>query len=251
MDWLDLLTPSAAVLALFIAIGLVVQSIRHGRAIRRLEQGLAQAGGVAVEASLERIQQLQARANISSGEATPPSALLRRAGVIVATVVAILMIGGLTWAFFLRDGGGDDALAGGGKDQTISTPSGTPQVPPDQSTVPDDLPPLQNKSLYNVAVLNATEVSGVATNVIAPRVTNEGYTVPYIGDAPEKGLQTSVVMYAKGQKRVGQNVADDLGIADATPLDGLSEDQIGGAETDAVVLIGEDLAGKAAEEANP
>jgi hypothetical protein len=246
MDWLDLLTPSAAVLALFIAIGLVVQSIRHGRAIRRLEQGLAQAGGVAVEASLERIQQLQARANISSGEAMPPSALLRRAGVIVAAVVAILVIGGLTWAFFLRDGSGDDALAGGGNDQTISTPSGTPQVPPDQSTVPDDLPPLENKSLYDVAVLNATDVSGLAGNVIKPRVENEGYTVPYIGDAPEKGIATSVVMYAKGQKRLGQNLADDLGIADATPLDGLSEDQIGGA--DAVVLVGEDLAGTVADD---
>ena len=244
MDWVDLLTPSAAVLALFIAIGLVVQSIRHGRAIRRLEQGLAQAGGVAVEASLERIQQLQARASISSGEAMPPSALVRRAGVIVAAVVAVLVIGGLTWAFFLR-GGGEDALAGG-KGQTISTPSGPPTVPPDQSTVPEDLPPLENKSLYDVAVLNATEVSGVATNVIAPRVENEGYSVPYIGDAPDKGLQTSVVMYAEGRKRVGHNLADDLGIAEATPLDGLSDEQIGGA--DAVVLIGEDLAGGAAEE---
>ena len=244
MDWLDLLTPSAAVLALFIAIGLVVQSIRHGRAIKRLEQGLAQAGGAAVEASLERIQQLQARASISSGEAMPPSALVRRAGVIVAAVVAVLVIGGLTWAFFLRGGGGDDALAGG-NDQTISTTSGPPTVPPDQSTVPEDLPPLENKSLYDVAVLNATEVSGVATNVIAPRVENEGYSVPYIGDAPDKGLQTSVVMYADGQKRVGHNLADDLGIAEATPLDGLSDEQIGGA--DAVVLIGEDLAGAAAE----
>ncbi len=248
MDWLDLLTPSAAVLALFIAVGLVVQSIRHGRAIRRLEQGLAQAGGVAVEASLERIQQLQARANISSGEVGPPSALLRRAGVIVAAVVALLVVAGLTWAFFLRGGDGDDALAGG-NEQTISTPTGPPAVPPDQSTVPDDLPPLDNKSLYDVAVLNATEVSGLATNVIAPRVENEGYQVPYIGDAPEGGLQTSVVMYAEGQKRVGQNVADDLGIAEATPLDGISPDQIGGA--DAVVLIGEDLAGAAAEDTGP
>ena len=243
MDWVDLLTPSAAVLALFIAVGLVVQSIRHGRAIKRLEQGLAQAGGVAVEASLERIQQLQARANISSGEVGPPSALLRRAGVIVAAVVALLIVGGLTWAFFLRGGGGDDALAGG-NDRTISTPSGPPAVPPDQSTVPDDLPPLENKSLYDVAVLNATEVPGLAGDVIGPRVENEGYQVPFIGDAPE-GLTTSVVMDAEGQKRVGQNVADDLGIAEATPLDGISPDQIGNA--DAVVLIGEDLAGAAAE----
>jgi hypothetical protein len=248
MDWLDLLTPSAAVLALFIAVGLVVQSIRHGRAIKRLEQGLAQAGGVAVEASLERIQQLQARANISSGEAMPPSALLRRAGVIIAAVVAVLVIGGLTWAFFLRDGGGDDALAGNGDDRTISTPSGPPTVPPDQSTVPDDLPPLENKSLYDVAVLNATEVSGLAGDVIGPRVENEGYTLGIVDDAPEP-LDTSVVMYAEGQKRVGQNVADDLGIAEATPLDGISVEQIGGA--DAVVLAGQDLAGAAGDDTEP
>ena len=246
MDWLDLLAPSAAVLALFIAVGLVVQSIRHGRAIKRLEQGLAQAGGVAVEASLERIQQLQARANISSGEVAPPSAMLRKAGVVVATVVALLVVGVVTWLFFLRGDDGD-ALAGG--NQTISTPSNPPAIPPDQSTVPDDLPPLENKSLYDVAVLNATEVSGLAGDVIRPRVENEGYMVPYIGDAPEKGLQTSVVMYADGQKRVGQNLADDLGIAEATPLDGLSDEQIGGA--DAVVLAGEDLAGAAAQDTEP
>lgn len=246
MDWVDLLAPSAAVLALFIAVGLVVQSIRHGRAIKRLEQGLAQAGAVAVEASLERIQQLQARASISSGEPGPPSALLRRAGVIAAAIVAVLVIGGLTWAFFLRGGDGDDALAGG--NQTISTPSGAPEVPPDQSTVPDDLPPLENKSLYDVAVLNATEVAGLAGDVIGPRVENEGYALGIIGDAPE-GLQTSVVMYAEGQKRVGQNVADDLGIDDATPLDGISLEQIGGAA--AVVLAGQDLAGAAAEGTEP
>ncbi len=247
MDWVDLLAPSAAVLALFIAVGLVVQSIRQGRAIKRLEQGLAQAGAVAVEASLERIQQLQARASISSGEPGPPSALLRRAGVIAAAVVAVLVIGGLTWAFFLRGGDGDDALAGNGN-QTISTPSGPPAVPPDQSTVPDDLPPLDNKSLYDVAVLNATEVPNLAGNVIGPRVENEGYALGIIGDAPE-GLQTSVVMYAEGQRRVGLNVADDLGIDDATPLDGISLEQIGGA--DAVVLAGQDLAGAAAEGTTP
>lgn len=247
MEWVDLLAPSAAVLALFIAVGLVVQSIRHGRAIKRLEQGLAQLGGAAVEASLERIQQLQTRASISSGEVGPPSALLRRAGVVAATAVGLIAVGVVTWLFFLRDDGGAGASANEGR-TTISTPE-APTVPPDTSTVPDDLPALENKSLYDVAVLNATEVAGLATEVITPRVENEGYSVPYIGDAPDKGLETSVVMYAEGQMRVGQNVADDLGIAEATPLDGLSDEQIGGA--DAVVLIGQDLAGPAGTETGP
>jgi hypothetical protein len=41
MDWLDLVVPSAAILALFGVVALMVVTIRQGRLIRRLEQRLA------------------------------------------------------------------------------------------------------------------------------------------------------------------------------------------------------------------
>jgi hypothetical protein len=247
MDWLDLLAPSAAVLALFIAVALVVQSIRHGRAIRRIEDRLAQTGSAAVEASLERIQQLQTRATISSGAPRRPRGpLVRSAAIAVGVIVVLAAVGTSTWYVFLRD---DDGGASANEIPGAATRPGQPVVPPDSSTVPDDLPPLRDKSLYDVAVLNATDVSGLAGDVISPRVENEGYTVTYIGDAPEKGLAVSAVMYARDQKRVGQNVADDLGIEDATPLDGLTDAQIGGA--DAVVLVGQDMANEAATTTTP
>jgi hypothetical protein len=55
VSWLNLLTPSAAVIAIFLAIALVVQSFRHGRAIRRLEQQLASSGLSANDPALRRL----------------------------------------------------------------------------------------------------------------------------------------------------------------------------------------------------
>ena len=59
MEWLRLVAPSAAVLSLFLAVALIIQSIRHGRAIRRLEGRLEAGEGAASRASLERIAALQ------------------------------------------------------------------------------------------------------------------------------------------------------------------------------------------------
>ena len=69
MEWLDLVVPSAAILALFGVVALVVVAIRQGRAIRRLEERLARSGEAADEAPLQRIAELQARQRSSPGGA--------------------------------------------------------------------------------------------------------------------------------------------------------------------------------------
>jgi hypothetical protein len=51
---------------------------------------------------------------------------------------------------------------------------------------------------------------------------------------------TSSVMWAPGKQAVAQNVAKDLGITQAPPLDGISDAKIG--EADVVVVVGKDLA---------
>lgn len=242
MEWLDLVAPSAAILALFGVVGLVVHAIRQSRAIRRLEERLAQAGGAAEEAPLQRIAELQARHRVSSG--TPPAERsLRTAGAIAAVAVVLVAAIGGVWFLFLRDDGGADATAQ--EPAAATTRAGTAANPPqpvDRTLVPDDVPPLADKTQYSVAVFNASGVTGAAAERANYLRNVEGYQVPVIDDAPDgtTDLRESVVMWTRGNRRVAQNVAQDLGIDRAPPVDGLTDEQLGGAEV--AVLIGLDIA---------
>ena len=239
MEWLRLLAPSAAVLSLFLAVALIVQSIRHGRAIRRLEGRIEEGEGAATRASLERIAALQARSGTSSGLAHAPT---RRTVLIGAAVLAaVVVVAAGTWWFLGRDD--EPATAQNGETSQQAKPEGSSTgPPPDGTSVPEDQPPLQNKSQYEVAVLNASGVSLAAREKVQPQVVAEGYTGGYIGDAPDgtSDLETSIVMYTDGNKQLGFQLAEDLGVERAIPLEGVTVDQIEGA--DAVVIIGQDLA---------
>lgn len=239
MEWLRLVAPSAAVLSLFLAVALIIQSVRHGRAIRRLEGRLEEGEGAASRASLERIAALQARSGTSSGSlhAPKPRTLLIGLGILAA----VLLAAAGTWWFLGRDDTPATAQQSGSQEQPATT-GATTAPPPDGTSVPEDLPPLQNKSQYEVAVLNASGVSLAARDKVQPQVVAEGYTGGYIGDAPDgtSDLKTSIVMYTDGNKQLGFQLAEDLGVERAIPLEGLTEDQIEGA--DAVVIIGQDLA---------
>lgn len=248
MDWLEFVAPSAAIMALFIAVALVVQSIRHGRAIKRVEERLTQNGSAAVEASLERVQQLQARAAISSGEA--PRGVLRSALLALLGVLVIAGAGVAVWLFVLR---GDGASAGSNPRQepppaaattTTGTVGTTAPAGPGTTTAPGDVAPIANPARYELAVWNATGVVGAAGEGAAPLLIAEGWQVPEENIQNEingiRDLATSQVQYPEGQRRVAEAVAQDLGIEAVGPLDGYTEEQIGGA--DALVLVGEDLA---------
>lgn len=240
MEWLDLLAPSAAILAVFAAIGLIVQSVRHGRAIRRLEERLAERGEAASEAPLQRIAELQARAAVKP-EGTDTGGTRVRAGLAVLGVVAALVAAaGAVWLLVVRDDGGGSTAAG----TPAATTGAMPATPPrDETLVPDEVAPLEDKSLYTVAVLNASGVSGVARTTIGPMVEAEGYTLGIVDNPPDgtSDLRVSRVMWAEGRRQVGRNVARDLDIERAGPVDGLTTEQIG--DADAVVLVGRDLAG--------
>ncbi len=66
--------------------------------------------------------------------------------------------------------------------------------------------------------------------------------MPQVDNPPdgETGRKESVVMYAKGKKKVAWNVAKNLGVKRAPPLDGFTSAQTG--DADVVVLVGLDLA---------
>ena len=237
MDWVELVAPSAAVLALLLVLAVIVQSFRHGRAIRKLEARLAEAGGAAEPASLERLAELSQRA------AKESRADERRIGwkpvLGFVAVVAVIGVGiaGAWWVLRGDDGSATQA-------DTATTEEQTPQQQPDPAVVPVTPPPLeaQAKAAYEVSVLNASGVPLAAADRVMPLVVAQGYQRGTIGDAPDgtEDLAESFVMYADGEEALGFNLASDLGVDRAIPLDGVTPDQIGNA--DAVVMIGVDLA---------
>jgi hypothetical protein len=240
MEWLDLLAPSAAVLAVLAAIGLVVQSIRHGRAIRRLEDRLAERGEAAAEAPLQRIAELQARAQVTAEGGGVSSGVVRTGLAVLAVVAALVVAAAGVWWFVVRDDGGEGTATVA--EQPVETAPATP--PQDETLVPADPPVISDKSRYTVTIFNASGVTGAAREQMQPVVEGEGYQVGIVDDAPDgtSDLRQSVVMYAEGRRDVGWNVAKDLGIRRAGPVDGITNEQTGGA--DAVVLVGRDLAGR-------
>jgi hypothetical protein len=239
MDWLDLVGPSAAILALFVVVGLAVQAIRQGRAIRRLEQRLIDSGNAAAEASLKRIAQLQARPSLSQGVLRPPRRLPPRATAIgAAALVLVLALGGV-WFLFLR---GDDN--GSASARTNPPPGVRPEPPVDPSVVPANPPEVSNKLAITVSVWNASGVTGAAMGTVGPRVQEAGYTIGDIDNAPngETDRPESAVFYRRGMRIAAYNVARDLGLTkNVHPPDGFTTEQLG--EADVVVMVGRDLAG--------
>ena len=249
MDGLELIAPATGIIALFAVIACIVQLIRQGRAIRRLEDRLREGGVSAADASLERIRQLQTRAEISSGTT-------RGAGptVMVGAVLALAVIAAGSWLLFFRGDADADAgdasppattaerttatsTEGNGATTASTTPS---EANPDR--VPADVPPLANKAQVTVAVFNASGVSGAARGKVAPRLEDAGYFIGTVADSPDgrSDLARSFVMWPEGKQEVAWNVAKDLGIREAPQLDGLTREQIGNA--DVAVFIGTDLA---------
>jgi LytR cell envelope-related transcriptional attenuator len=246
MEWLDFVAPSAAILGLFAAVGLIVVAIRQGRAIRRLEERLARQGEAATPAPLQRIAELQARQKVSSGSPSYERQLRMVGMIVVAALVIVLAIGGI-WYLFVRGDGDSGATASEPAAATTTSTTGTaPPVPDpvDSTLVPSDVPALDDPGQYTVAVFNASGITGVARTVVAPTLQNEGFQVPtsLVINPPDGDTDRaqSVVMWTKGNKRVAWNVAKILGIKRAPPLDGYTPEQVGNAA--AVVLVGKDLA---------
>lgn len=253
MAWLDLVVPSAAILALFGVVALVVVAVLQGRKVRHLEDRLARSGDAAEEAPLQRIAELQARHAVSSG--TPGAGgSLRMAGVVALVAVALVAAIGGVWYLFVRDdgGGGPQADTPATTASTSTTPA-EPPTPVDTTLVPEDVPDVPDRSIYTIAVFNATGIAGAAGDVVAPALVNEGWSIPpeLIANEPNAvtGLKDSVVMFTRGKRRVAQNVAKDLGLKRAPPLDGYTADQIGNA--DVVVVVGLDLANGVATVTTP
>ena len=244
--WLDLLTPSAAALSLLLAIALVVQAIRHGRAVRRLESRLAEREGAAARVSIDRLTQLTRRSGTSLAPSSTPrrdSPRLPPLGNVAAIAAVLALVLGTGWYLFIRDGG--DSSAATSSNATTSAPATTTSRQPvaaANNLVPENPAPLpQSKGAYTVLVLNGSGVPRAAANM-NPLVATAGYHTTDVNNAtttsPEK---TSYVMYLPGKENVADNVAKDLGIKRRAPLDGVTVTQ-STQDVDAIVIVGLDLA---------
>jgi hypothetical protein len=244
VEWVDLVAPSAAIFSVFGVVALVVVAIRQGRHIRRLEERLSRTGDSAVEAPLQRIAELQARATVS--ERSPPpdrERQMRTVGVVALVGLALVTGIGGVWYLFVRDDGAATPTAQGNGSTTPAQTTANPPEPVDVTLVPDEVPPVEDRTLYTVAVFNASGIQGAAGEVVAPQLQNEGWTTGTVANAPTT-RDESVVMFTGGKRRVAWNVAEDLGIDRAPPIDGLTPEEIGNA--DVVVLVGLDIANNGA-----
>ena len=236
MDVIALLTPVVAVLALFAAVLLAILLIRQSRRVGDLEERVASGGGSAGKASLDRIAELQARIQTSSG--VTPSGGRRAAGVVASSLVLLAVAGAGVWYFLLRS----PAAKTASKTTSTNQKPDRPKPPIGDGTVPDNPPALPAaKSAYTVSVFNGSTVTGAAAAAL-DRIGLLGYTRGNTGNSGS--LTTTVVMYPPGARVVGWNVAHDLGIKSAKRLDGLTLSEIQNA--DAVVVLGSDNVGQTA-----
>jgi hypothetical protein len=245
--WLDLLTPSAAALSLLLAIALVIQAIRHGRSVRRLESRLAEREGAAARVSLDRLTQLQRRAGTSTGnqEGTQrDSPRLPPLGNLAAVIAVLAVVAGTGWYLFIRDGGSGTAATTTTRSAAASTATtAKPQPPSASGVVPSTPPPLdQSKSAYTVLVLNGSGVTGAAANLV-PVVDQFGWHTATPGNASTQTQKTSFVVYLPGKEAVADNLAIDLNITKKVPQDGV-EIPADATDVDAIVIVGLDLATK-------
>ena len=178
----------------------------------------------------EQAREEKKRARATDGDDVPSGRGLQM-GAIIIVIVGLLGAGG--WYFFVRDDGSSAPTA-------ASTTATTSTAPDAGGEVPEDVPPLANKAAYTVAVLNASNITGAAANKVAPRVQSDGYTLGVVDNASKQGIAVSQVQYVKGRQEVGWNLAKDLDITTAVPVDSLAQGRIGTA--DAVVIVGTDLA---------
>lgn len=245
MEWVDLVTPALAVIGVFLGVGLIVQSVRHARAIRRLEDRLAGSGAAAADAPLQRLQELQQRAATSSGGG---GSLGRTPLVAAAAVIALLVLAGGAWVVFLRDsGGGDTAAPGTTAPGTTASTGTTSTAAPADPNLCRNLTPLDDNALTTVSIFNASGIEGAARGKVQPEISIKGYTIDTVDNPPDgrSDLETTVVQFVTPEDRnAACNVARDLKIRPlkVTPLEGFSAEQVGGDEVNVVVLVGVDLA---------
>ncbi len=238
-DWIMISATIVMFVSLFGALGLLLVAWRRKTIIDGLEARAQHGLGNSAPVASDRTQALSGREGISQGGLPMPSSTGNGATIgIIAGVLAIIVVGGFAgWWFVIR---GDGSSTSAADTAPITKPANSPLGADPDAVVPENPPAIQDRAAYTVAVLNASGVTGAAADRVAPKVETAGYRVGQVGDANDQDLAKSVVMWRPGKQAIAQNVAKDLGIASAPPLDGVASDAIG--DADVVVVVGKDTA---------
>ncbi len=254
MSWLNLLTPSAAVLAIFLAIALVVQSFRHGRAIRRLQQQIASAGLAAYDPTLDRLKALSGLSNEAAVGGRSRRIATRRNLIGAAVVVGVLILAGGGWALLRHDGSPSPSTTSSTKTTTHPAKATTPpttSTATNTATTPAvtascaTATPITDPSSVTVSLYNGSGVNGAAGKVIGPKLSALGYAIGTVANAPNglTSASTSTVEYVgKADLNAACSVATALGVSatQVAPLTLLTPAAASGSGV--VVLIGRDIA---------
>ena len=238
-DWIMISATIVMFVSLFGALGLLLVAWRRQSVITGLRAREQHGLGNSAPVATDRLQALSGRDGISQGGLPMPSSTGNGATIgIIAGVLAVIVVAGFAgWWFLVRGNGSSSSTAG---TVPITKPANGPLGADPDAVVPEDPPAIQDRAAYTVAVLNASGVTGAAADRVAPKVETAGYRVGQVGDANDQNLATSVVMWRPGKQAVAQNVAKDLGITSAPPIDGVASDAIG--DADVVVVVGKDTA---------
>lgn len=227
--WLDLLTPPAAAVAILVALALLVVNIRQGRAIRRLEDRVADTDGAAARVSLDRLQALGKRARTSTSVRPAP---------VIGVVVAALVLIAAGWFMFGSDS--DSESAGSGTTTSSSDGTTIDQIRTAPDPNPEALEP--SKAAFKILVLNGSGVSGAAGSGVNPVVASMGYAIAQADNATRNDFDQSVVVELPGKETVADNIAKDLGITRLMSQDGVVPPGYDLTGIDAIVIVGKDLA---------
>ena len=250
MSWLNLLTPSAAVIAIFLGLALVVQSFRHGRAIRRLEQQIAAAGLAAYDPTLDRLKVLTGLSEDARAGSRVRGLMTRRNAIVAAVVVGVLVAAGVAWALMRGSGSsvpGKTASSGTTTHHvtTQTRPATTSTSTTSTTSACANATPIGNPTTVTVSLYNGSGVSGAAGKVISPKLSAIGYAIGTVANAPSgiSGAALSQIEYvSRSNLDAACSVATVLGVpaTQVAPLTLLPAAQA--APSQVVVLIGKDIA---------
>lgn len=119
------------------------------------------------------------------------------------------------------------------KDHALASPRGS-QKPSVRK--PEPAPAAKRpRSATVVLVLNGNGRTGAAA-AAAERVTHRGYRLGRVGNASRSDFARSIVMYRPGFAGEGRRLAQDLGVKQVGPLDGMRPGELGRAQV--VFILG-------------
>lgn len=150
------------------------------------------------------------------------------AGIAVVELVLLLLIGGgaLVEAASAR-------LQLEARDHALAAPAASPKP---AVRTPDPAPAAKlARSRTVVLVLNGNGRTGAAA-AAASRVRSQGYRIGRVGNASRSDFSRSLVMYVPGLAGEGRRLANDLGVKQVGPLDGMRAGDLGRAHV--VFILG-------------